>query len=105
MWPNLILLDFLHVALSRGAYGFDKTFDRVGPLFWLVFCAGFYFLLLRYFVVIARDMYRPLAIRPSGSDWNNRILLTVHNGFFIASAGLEVVFLALCYGVYLAQRL
>lgn len=107
VWPNLVLLVFLHIALSRSAYGVDKTFERVGPLFWVVFCAAFYFLLLRLFVVIARDMYRALEIRPSAGDWSpeNRVLQRVHNSFFIAFAGLAAVFLALCYGFYLVQRM
>jgi hypothetical protein len=106
LWPNLVLLVFLHLALSRSAYGVSDTFARVGPLFWVVFCAGFYFLLLRYFVAVARDMYQALEIRPSSSDWSpeNRVLLRVHNSFLAAFAGLEAGFLALCYGVYLAQR-
>jgi hypothetical protein len=106
LWPNLVLLVFLHLALSRGAYGFDTTFERVGPLFWVVFCAAFYFLLLRFFVVVARGMYRALEIRPSASEWSpeNRMLLRVHNGFLLAFTGLEAAFLALCYAIYFLQR-
>lgn len=104
LWPNMVLIVFLHVALSRSAYGLSETFARVGPLFWVVFCAGFYFLLLRYFIGVARGMYRALEIRPSGNEWNNRMLVRVHNSFFIAFAGLEAGFLALCYGFYLVQK-
>jgi len=106
LWPNLVLLVFLHIALSRSAYGIDKTFARVGPLFWVVFCAAFYFLLLRFFVAVARDMYQALELRPSASEWSpeNRMLLRVHNGFLLAFAGLEAAFLALCYAIYLVQR-
>jgi len=106
VWPNLVLLAFLHMALSRGAYGIDKTFERVGPLFWLVFCAAFYFLLLRFFVAVARDMYQALEIRPSASEWSpeNRMLLRVHDGFLLAFAGLEAAFLALCYVIYFLER-
>jgi hypothetical protein len=105
-WPNLVLLLLLHVALSRSAYGLGQTFDRVGPLFWVVFCAGFYFLLLRYFVVVARDMYRALGISPSSGDWSpdNRMLLRVHNSFWLVFAGMEAAYLVLCYAFYLMQR-
>lgn len=107
LWPNLVLLVFLHVALSRSAYGFSRVFESVGPLFWVVFGAGFYFLLLRYFVVVARDMYRALEIRPTAGDWSpeNHMLLRVHNSFFLAFAVVEAMFLLLCYVLYLAQRI
>ena len=106
LWANLVLLLLLHIVLSRSAYGLEETFARVGPLFWVVFCAAFYFLLLRLFAAIARDMYRALEIRMPAGEWSmqNRMLLRVHNGFFVAFAGLEAVFLALCYMFYLAQR-
>src|SRR5579859_1013163 len=105
LWPNLVLILFLHIALSRSAYGLSETFARVGPLFWIVFFAGFYFLLLRYFVAVARAMYQALEIRPASNDWSpeNRMLLRVHNSFFLVFAGFEAGFLALCYGFYLAQ--
>jgi hypothetical protein len=107
LWPNLVLLVFLHVALSRSAYGLSPTFESVGPLFWVVFFAGFYLLLLRYFAAVARNMYQALEIRPAGSDWslNNRMLLRVHNSFFVVFAGMEAAFLGLCYAIYLAQRM
>ena len=106
LWPNLVLLAFLHVALSRSAYGFSSMFESVGPLFWVVFCAGFYFLLLRCFVVIARDIYQALQIRRPVGEWSleNRMLLRVHNSFFAVFAGMEAVFLAVCYALYIAQK-
>jgi hypothetical protein len=106
LWPNLVLLLFLHVALSRSAYGFSRVFESVGPLFWVVFCAGFYFLLLRYFVVVARDMYQALGLRQSSSDWSpeNRMLLRVHNSFLMVFGAMEAAFLVLCYALYFVQR-
>ena len=107
LWPSLVLLVLLHVVMSRSAYGLSETLGRVGPLFWVVFAAGFYFLLLRFFVAVARDMYQALEIRPSSSDWSpeNRMLLRVHNSFLVAFAGTQAVFLALCYAIYLAQKM
>jgi hypothetical protein len=105
LWPNLVLLMFLHIALSRSAYGLSDLFSSVGPLFWVVFFVGFYFLLLRYFVVVARDLYQVLQIRRPASEWgpDNRMLLRVHNSFLVVFAGMEAAFLAACYGVYFAQ--
>ena len=105
LWPNLVLLVFLHVALSRNAYGFNGLFSSVGPLFWVVFGLGFYFLLLRYFVMVARELYRAMQTRGPANEWgfDNRLLFRIHNSFVVVFAGLEAAFLALCYGFYMIQ--
>jgi hypothetical protein len=105
LWPNLVLLGFLFVALSGGDYGLDGLFSGVGPLFWVVFWIGFYSLLLHFFVMTARGLYRAMQARPPANEWgfDNRLLFRIHNSFFVVFAGLEAVFLALCYGFYLAQ--
>ncbi len=106
LWPNLVLLVFLHVALSGNAYGFSGLFTSVGPLFWVVFWIGFYFLLLRFFVMVSRDLYRAMQARLPANEWalDNRILFRIHNSFLVVFVGLEAAFLALCYAFYLAQK-
>jgi hypothetical protein len=106
LWPNLVLLVFLHVALSRNANGFSRLMLSVGPLFWVVFWIGFYFLLLRFFVMVARDLYRAMQLRAPANEWTpgNRMLLRIHNSFLIVFVGLEASFLVLCYGFYLVQK-
>jgi len=105
LWPNLALLGLLFVALSGSDYGFDGLFSSVGPLFWVIFWIGFYSLLLYFFVMTARGLYRAMQARPPASEWafDNRLLFGIHNSFFIVFAGLEAVFLALCYGFYFLQ--
>ncbi len=97
---------FLHIALSRNAYGFNELFASVGPLFWVVFSIGFYFLLLRYFVMVARDLYRAMQVRGPANEWgfNNRVLFRIHNSFVLVFVGLEAIFLALCYAFYITQN-
>jgi hypothetical protein len=106
LWPNLVLLGFLFVALSGSDYGLTGLFSSVGPLFWVVFWIGFYFLLLRLFLMAARGLYRAMQARLPGNEWgfDNRLLFRIHNSFFVVFAGLEAVFLALCYGFYLLQN-
>ncbi len=106
LWPNLVLLAFLHVALSGNAYGLTGLFLSVGPLFWVVFWIGFYFLLLRYFVMVARELYKAMQVRQPANEWGfeNRLLLRVHNSFLLVFVGMEAVFLALCYAFYVAQN-
>lgn len=106
LWPNLILLLFLHIALSRNAYGIGDFFSSVGPLFWVVFGLGFYFLLLRYFATVARNLYRAMQTRVPVNEWgfDNTVLFRIHNSFLIVFVGLETVFLALSYALYLVQK-
>jgi hypothetical protein len=105
LWPNLVLVAFMFVALSGSDYGLGGLFSSVGPLFWVVFWIGFYLLLVRFFVMVARDLYKAMQARPPANEWgfDNRILFGIHNSFFTVFAGLEAVFLALCYGLYFVQ--
>src|SRR5215472_10344193 len=106
VWPNLVFLLFLHFALSGAAYGLSGLAERTGPLFWVVFWAGFYLLLLRYFVVVARDMYKALQIRQYFNEWSleNKMLLRIHNSFWTAFGVMEAAFLSLTYIFYVATR-
>jgi len=102
IWPNLVFLIFLHFALSGSAYGLGS----IGPLFWIIFWLGFFFLLLRYFVVVSRNMYKALQIRQWFEDWSldNKMLLRIHSSFLIAFAMMEAAFLSLTYLLYVATR-
>ncbi len=105
-WPNLVFLLFLHFALSGASYGLTGIADRSGPLFWAVFWLGFYFLLVRYFVVVARDMYKALQLRQNVDDWSleNKMLLRIHNSFLLAFGMMEAAFLSVTYLFYVATR-
>jgi hypothetical protein len=103
---NLVLLVFAHLALSGSNYGLSDFFESVGPLFKVVFWMGFYVLVLRYFVGIARGMYKALQLRVPANEWSteNRILLRIHNNFLATFAVLEGTFLAACYLLYHADK-
>ncbi len=106
LWPNLILLVFLHFALSGSAYGLGGLSDTVGPLFWFLFWIGFYAVLLRYFVTVCRDMYKAMQIRPPASEWSleNKMLVRVNNSFLLMFVMLEAMFLSGTYLIYLFSR-
>lgn len=106
LWPNLVLLGFLHVALSGATYGLGGLFSSVGPLFWVVFWGSFYFLLLRYFVMVSRGICKAMQIRPPASEWSleNHVLVLVHNSFLATFVALELAYLGLCYVLYVAQK-
>jgi hypothetical protein len=106
LWPNLVFLVFLHFALSGPAYGMTSFSSTVGPLFWILFWIGFYFLLVRYLGTVARDMFKALQIRPPAKEWSpdNRMLLRLHNSFLLAFVVMEAAFLSLMYFFYLAGK-
>jgi hypothetical protein len=106
LWPNLVFLVFLHFALSGAAYGLSNVFDAFGPVFWIVYCAGLAFLLLRYFVVVARDMYRVMQLRLPVNEWSldNRILVRITAAFLSMFICLEAAFLSVCYFLYLGMK-
>jgi hypothetical protein len=99
---SLVLLTFAHLALSGGNYGLSDFFESVGPLFKVVFWMAFYVVVLRYFVGIARGMYKALELRVPTNEWStdNRILVRIHNNFLAVFAVLEGTFLAACYLLY-----
>jgi hypothetical protein len=106
LWPNLILLFFLHLALSGSIYGLASVSNTAGPLFWVVFWIGFYAILVRYFALVARGMYRVMQIRQPAGEWtlDNKVLLRINSSFLFMFVALEAVFLGVAYVVYLASR-
>jgi hypothetical protein len=103
---NLVLLVFANFALSGGNYGLSEFFESVGPLFRVIFWTGFYLLVLRYFIGIARGMYKAMQLRVPANEWSssNRILFRIHNNFLPVFAVLELTFLAACYLLYHADK-
>jgi hypothetical protein len=104
--PNLGFVAVLHLVFSGFAWGVSGIADSMGLLFWLVFLGGFYYLLLRYFAVVSRDMYKALQIRPPASQWSadNKLLLRVHNSFLAAFVMIDAAFLSLTYLYYVVAR-
>jgi len=106
LWPNLVFLGFLHFALSGAAYGLDNLFQSLGPIFWIVFWAGFGFLVLRYFVMVSRDMHRVMQMRLPVNEWglDNKILLRITTSVLVMFFCMEASFISVCYFLLLAAR-
>jgi len=104
--PNLGFVVALHLVLSGYAWNLSGIADSLGFLFWVVFLGGFYYLLLRYFAVVSRNMYKALQIRPPLGEWSldNKLLLRVHNSFLVVFVTVEAAFLSLTYLYYVAIR-
>lgn len=103
---NLVFVFLWHFALSGANYGLSGLFESVGPLVWAFFWIGFYALVLRYFVGIARGMHKALQLRLPANEWSpeNRMLLRIHNNFMGVFAVVEGTFLAACYLFYHADK-
>jgi hypothetical protein len=99
---NLVFLAFLHFGLSSSAWGLSNFSQTVGPVFWVMYWAGFYFLLLWYLSAIASDLYTALQLRAPANRWgfDNKLLIKVHNSVLLTFAQLEIPFLAACYFLY-----
>jgi hypothetical protein len=106
LWSTLVLVVFLHVGLSGSAYGLTIFTNTAGPLLWIVFWIGFCAILLRYFAIVARDIYKVMQIRPPASEWSpeNKVLLRISTSFLLMFVTLETVFLSGAYVVYLVGR-
>jgi hypothetical protein len=103
---NLVFLAFMHFGLSSRGWGFGSFSQTVGPVFWVVYWAGFYLLLLWYFGAIASDLYAALQLRPPANRWGfeNKLLMKVHNSVLLTFAELELPFLAACYFLYVTGK-
>jgi hypothetical protein len=106
LWPTLLLVVCLHYALSGGAWGLHGIPNTAGPLFWIVFWIGFCMLLLYYFGIVSRYMYRAMQIRPPANEWTleNRLLARISLSFLMVFGVMEAGFLSVCYLLYVATR-
>lgn len=106
IWANLVFLLALHFALSGPAYGLGGIPDAAGPLFWLIFWIGFYSLLVYYFGIVARHLYKALQLRPPEKEWSleNTLLVRINNSFVAVFVVMEAAFLSLAYIFYVGLR-
>jgi hypothetical protein len=103
---NLVFLAFLHFGLSSSGWGFSSFSQTVGPVFWVVYWAGFYLLLMWYFGAIASGLYAALHLRAPAGQWSfqNKLLISVHNSVLLTFIELEIPFLAACYFLYVSGK-
>jgi hypothetical protein len=106
LWPTLLLVACLHYALSGAAWGWHGIPDTTGPLFWIVYWIGFAVLLLYYFGIVARYMYKALQLRPPSNEWSleNRLLARLTLSFLLVFTVVEMGFLSVCYLLYVGTK-
>ena len=102
-WLNLALVLILNVTLSNSAYGLNGVVKGIGPIgrgvFWLALYAG----LLYWLYVVSIDLYKAMQLPRlrDYKDFENKVLLWMHNCFWMALAVFESALGLLAYSVYL----
>ncbi|HEY6350941.1 MAG TPA: hypothetical protein VI636_16180 [Candidatus Angelobacter sp.] len=105
-WLNLALILILNLSLSNSAYGLNGFYKGIGPLgrglFWLALYAG----LLFWFYVVSKDLFKAMHLPRlrDYKDFENKVLLWMHNSFWIVFVVFEVALGLLAYGVYLLEK-
>lgn len=105
-WLNLVLVVILNLALSNSAYGLNGLFKGIGPLgkglFWLLLYAG----LLYWLYMVSKDLYKAMQL-PRLRDYRdleNKVLLWMHNSFWMVLVVFEGALGILAYGVYVLEK-
>ena len=107
LWLNLAVAALLTVGFSSASYGLSGMIARTGPIFWIVFFAGFYALLLYMLIKVVRGLHKALELPPPAADLSleNRALVAAHNSFWVAFGGFEIALAALSVAYYFVARL
>lgn len=102
LWMICALIVLLHLGLSSYALGLGGMADAIGPIGAIVFWLAVYALLLFMFFSISKDLYKAMQIRAPRdlADITNKLLLKMHNSFWMVFAAFETGLLALCYVTY-----
>lgn len=103
---NLLLIAALNLILSHSAYGLGGIFDAIGPVGQGIVWLGIYALLLYWFLIVSKDLYKAMQIpRPlTYRGLENKILLSMHNSFWIVFAPAEAMLLLLSVSVYWLEK-
>ena len=106
VWLNCALVVLLNLFLSRGGYGLAGFFDGIGPIGRILFWLSLYALLLYWLFGVTKDLYKAMDIaRPADfTGPENKILLHLHNSFWLVFVVFESALGLLAWGVYLTAK-
>jgi hypothetical protein len=105
-WLNFGLVLVLNLVLSGSAYGLTGAMEAIGPIGRALFWLAIYSLLLYWFFVVSKDLHKAMQL-PRLRDYTgleNKVLLHMHNSFWLAFIVFEAALAALAYGVYLLEK-
>lgn len=106
LWLNLIFVVVLNLVLSGSAYGLGGLMEGVGSIGRGIFWLAVYSLLLYWFFIASQDLYKAMQL-PRIKNYaalENKVLLHMHNSFWMTFIAFEAVLGLLAYGVYLLER-
>ena len=106
VWLNCLLVVLLNIFFSASGYGLAGFFDGIGPIGRILFWLGLYSLLLYWFFGASKDLYKAMQLpRPRDfTDFENKVLLHLHNSFWMVFLVLESALGLLAWSVYLTAK-
>jgi hypothetical protein len=107
LWISCAFVVLLNIVLSGGSYGLSGLFEAVGLIGAVLFWSGMYALLIYFFYGVSRDLYKSMQLpRPATyAGFENKLLVHMHNSFWLVFVVLEAGLLLLCYGVYFLEHI
>lgn len=106
LWLNLGVVIVLNVFLSGRAYGLGGLIDASGLIGKILFWLAADSLLLYWFYMVSKDLQKAMQL-PRLRDYfgfENKVLLYMHNSFWVTFAVFEAALGMLAYSVYLLER-
>jgi hypothetical protein len=106
IWINCGLVLALHLWLSSASYGLSGTSESIGPIFSILFLLAAYGALIYFFSVVSKDLYKAMQIPVPLNFYSleNKILVRLHNSFWLVFLVFETALLALSYVCYFLER-
>jgi hypothetical protein len=106
LWLNCGVVVALNLFLSASGYGLGGLIEGVGVIGQTLFWLAFYGLVLYWFFDVSKDLHKAMQL-PKLSDYaglDNKVLLYMHNSFWITFVVFEAMLGLLSYGVFLLDR-
>jgi hypothetical protein len=106
LWLNLVFVIVLNVFLSNSAYGLGSIVEAVGSLGRTLFWLALYALMLYWFFTVSKALHKAMQL-PRLKDYaspGNKVLICMHNSFWMAFVVFEAALCLLAYGVYVMER-
>lgn len=106
VWLNLAVVIVLNLGLSGSAYGLGGLTETVGPIGKAIFWLALYTLVLYWFFIVSKDLHKAMQL-PRLKDYTgmeNKVLLHMHNTFWVTFVAFEALLALLAYGVYLMEK-
>src|ERR1700730_8475417 len=106
IWINCGLVFVMHLWFSAASYGLSGSSEAIGPILSILFWVAVLGLLIYYFSVVSKDLYQAMQIPVPSNFYSleNRILVRLHQSFWLVFLVFEAGLIALSYGSYLLER-